>query len=220
MRRPQLLFFLLSTGFLLIVPGFGSGQGLPLHNAAKEIWVSVKGSDDQDGARETPLASVAMAVRKARELRRLRDPAIQGGISIKIAGGIYQLQEPLLIRPEDSGTEVSPTTIEGADGTRPVFSGGVTIKGWRKVPGKIAGLPVKANGNVWVADAPMVGGRLLEFRQLWVDGKKAIRARERNADSMNRILSWNHKEESCWIPKPATTSVAAVEGMEMFIHQW
>jgi hypothetical protein len=70
------------------------------------------------------------------------------------------------------------------------------------------------------ADAPLVGGRLQEFRQLWVNDRKATRARDRNADSMNRILSWDHKAQQCWIPKPKTNDISTVEGMEMLIHQW
>lgn len=40
---------------------------------AAEIWVSPKGSDKNMGTKEQPLATVAMALRKARELRRLKD---------------------------------------------------------------------------------------------------------------------------------------------------
>lgn len=184
------------------------------------IWVSLTGSDRNDGSKEKPFVSVRMAMRKARELRRLNDPSIKNGISIKITGGVYQFEEPLFVRPEDSGTETSPTTIEAAPGEQPVFSGGITINGWRKANGNIQGLPKEAKNHLWVADAPLVGGRLLEFRQLWVDGQKAMRARERDADSMNRILSWDHADESCWIPKPATGDLSRVDGLEMFIHQW
>jgi len=73
---------------------------------------------------------------------------------------------------------------------------------------------------VWVAEAPAEAGRLLDFRQLWVNDQKAIRARDRNADSMNRILSWNHQTEQCWIPKPAIAGWDKAAGLEMVIHQW
>ncbi|MBD0288525.1 MAG: hypothetical protein ICV79_24335, partial [Flavisolibacter sp.] len=185
-----------------------------------QIYVSPSGSDDNTGTKDKPMATVALALRKARELRRLNDASAKDGIRIIVQKGVYQFVEPLFIRPEDAGTETSPTIIEAAPNETPVFSGGVTIAGWRKASGTIAGLPKEAQGKVWVTDAPMVGGRILEFRQLWVNNKKAIRARERNADSMSRILSWNHKEESCWIPKPKSGDLSAVEGLEMVIHQW
>lgn len=77
-----------------------------------EIWVSPQGSDANPGTKESPLATVQMAVRKARELRRLKDASIKDGIRIIVMNGTYYLNEPLFVRPEDSGTADSPTTIE------------------------------------------------------------------------------------------------------------
>lgn len=192
---------------------------LPAQGWGAEIFVAPGGSDSNPGTREKPLATVAVAVRKAREMRRLNDPAIGDGIRIIVEGGTYRFTEPLFVRPEDSGTESSPTIIQAAEGARPVFSGGVPVTGWKRVSGKVPGLPAQATGRVWVADAPLIGGAVLPFRQLWVNEVKAIRARDRNGDSMNRILSWNHETETCWIPWSALNP-AAVEGLEMFIHQW
>jgi hypothetical protein len=187
---------------------------------ATEIWVSRSGSDQNIGSKEQPMATPSAALRKARELRRLNDASVKDGIHIILKGGTYQLFEPVFVRSEDSGTAASPTTIEAASNEVPVLSGGEQIKGWGKVKGSIVGLPKVAKGNVWVADAPMIGGDMLNFRQLWVNERKAIRAKSINADSMSRILSWNHKEQTCWIPKPKTIDLSGVEGMEMFIHQW
>ncbi len=164
-------------GFLLLVsllPFRGWGQ----------LWVSVNGSDENAGSKDKPLATVAMALRKAREIRRLNDPTGANGIRIIVKGGVYKLDEPIFIRPEDSGTPASPTTIEAASNETPVLSGGVNVTGWHKATGNIAGLPKATQGKVWVADAPMVGGRLLEFCQLWVNNIKAIRAKQTPGDSM------------------------------------
>jgi hypothetical protein len=210
-NKHRFFFFCLAGLFMLL-----SGQKI---NAA-DIYVSPVGSDSNPGTKQQPVATVAMALRKARELRRLNDLSVKEGIHIIVDKGIYQFEEPLFIRPEDSGTESSPTFIEAAAGEQPVFSGGVTITGWHKVSGTVAGLPKEAQGKVWMADAPIVGGQALDFRQLWINDAKAIRARDRDADSMNRILSWNHQTESCWIPKPKTPDISSAVGMEMFIHQW
>ncbi|MEO6520944.1 MAG: right-handed parallel beta-helix repeat-containing protein [Mucilaginibacter sp.] len=187
---------------------------------AAEIWVSPTGSDQNSGTKEQPMATPSAALRKVRELRRLNDASVKDGIHIIVKGGTYQLFEPVFVRPEDSGTATSPTTIEAAPNEVPVLSGGEQIKGWQKVKGSIPGLPQVAKGNVWVADALMAAGNMLNFRQLWVNERKAIRAKSINADGMSRILSWNHKEQTCWIPKPKTGDLTAVAGMEMFIHQW
>lgn len=187
---------------------------------AAEIWVSPNGSDKNSGTQQQPLLTVAMALRKARELRRLNDPFVKGGIHIRVEKGVYQLSEPLFIRPEDSGTAQSPTIIEGTAGGQSVISGGVNITGWHKLTSDIPGLPEDAKEKVWEADAPLIGDEAVLFRQLWVNNNKAIRARETDVPVMNRILSWDHQNQTCWIPKPKSADLSHVKGMEMFIHQW
>jgi hypothetical protein len=186
---------------------------------AAEIYVSPSGSDTNPGTKEKPMATVTMALRKAREMRRLNDAGVAGGIRIIVQQGTYELYEPIFVRPEDSGTPESPTTVEAAQGEKSVFSGGIKISGWKKADGRVAGLPVASQGRVWVAPAPGVGGRNIDFRQLWINEQKAVRARDRNGDSMNRILNWNHQTEKCWIPlSNALLNNAA--GLEIVIHQW
>ncbi len=110
---------------------------------------------------------------------------------------LINYRKQLLYRPEDGGANDSPTFIEAAAGEQPVLSGGVMINGWKKLLSQETGLPAAAKGNVWVADVPMMNGRSFEFRQLWVNGVKAVRAKSVNGDRMLRILNWNKKDESC-----------------------
>lgn len=179
--------------------------------------MAVHGNDANDGTKEKPLATPHAALRKVREMRRLKDPAVNEGLRIFVGGGRYQFSEPLFVRSEDGGG--SPTTIEAVPGEKPIFSGGTVISGWKKVTDNVTGLSSKARGNAWVANAPTVGDEVLNFRQLWVNDKKAVRARAQNGDSMARILSWDKKTESCWIPKPAQ-DLSNAAGLEMVIHQW
>ncbi|NII26024.1 L-rhamnose mutarotase [Pseudoflavitalea sp. X16] len=185
-----------------------------------QIWVAVDGSDRNPGTATQPKASLQAALRQARELRRLQDPAIGNGIRIILKGGVYRLQEPVFIRPEDAGSAASPLFIEGAPGEQPILSGGITVSGWKKATGNLPGLPAAAKGKVWVADAPQNGDAIIDFRQLYVNDKKAIRARDRDTDSMNRILSWDPINEQCWIPTPKTPALLTAAGTEMVIHQW
>lgn len=185
-----------------------------------QIWVSVNGSDNNPGTEAQPKASLQLALRQARELRRLNDPSITNGMHIILKGGTYLLQEPVFIRPEDAGTTASPLYIEAAAGEQPVLSGGILVKGWRKAGANIPGLPAAAKGKLWVTDAPIIGDALMDFRQLYVNEVKAIRARDRDGDSMNRILSWDYQTEQCWIPTPKTPSLVNAAGLEMLIHQW
>ncbi len=187
---------------------------------ATDIFVATNGSDLNDGSKEKPFASLAAALRQAREMRRLNEAGIANGIHIIVKGGVYNLYEPLLIRPEDAGTDISPTWIEAAPNETPVLSGGFLINKWKRSTAKITGLPVAAQGKIWVADVPLTAGRSSRFRQLWVNGTKAIRAKSMNGDLMDRILSWDKKEQTCWITSPKKFPVQNIDGVEMFIHQW
>jgi len=79
---------------------------------------------------------------------------------IVVADGTYPLTEPLELVAADAATE-----WVAAAGARPVFSGGRRVTGWRERDG------------LWVAPVPGVpsGGR--GFEQLWIDGRRATRAR-------------------------------------------
>ena len=132
--------------------------------SAADIWVSPRGNDANDGTKEQPKATLTAALRQARELRRLDAPSVKDGVTIHLAAGVHAVYEPVFIRPEDSGTAAAPTVIQGEDGAS--ISGGVTLTGWKR------------QGKLWVADVPTFNGRPLDFRQLWVNGVKAVRARD------------------------------------------
>lgn len=187
--------------------------------AAAEFWVSPSGNDTNSGVQSQPLASVSVALRQARELRRLSKVGTDEAVTIVLKGGVHQLTSPLLVRPEDSGTESSPTIIAAADGERPVLSGGVPVTGWRKLRERLPALPKESRGEVWVAEAPGVGGRILEFRQMWVNGHKAVRARTPNGETLDRLLVWDRKNEEAWIPAASLRSLREPKHAEIVFHQ-
>ncbi|MEQ8473502.1 MAG: right-handed parallel beta-helix repeat-containing protein [Marinoscillum sp.] len=201
----------LTLVFALIIAGIQS-------QAAVDIWVSPKGNDLNEGTEESPFASLHQALRKARELRRTNDPAVEGGITIYLAGGIYQLEESVRLRPEDSGTPESPTLIKGTGNDRPVLSGGVNVTGWKK-SSVTERFPKAAQGKLWEAPIPKVGGLPMRFRQLWVDDVKAVRASNLNDGELDRILSVDKKDQSFYIPNP-DYDFAEIGQLEFVIHQW
>ena len=181
---------------------------------AGEIWISPKGSDFNDGTRQSPKATLTSALRQAREWHRTEDNRIQGGITIYMEGGTYAFHEPVFIRPEDSGTKESPTIIRSVGDEKVVLSGGICINGWKK------------QGKVWVADVPVFNGRPLDFRQLWVNGKKAVRARDvEDFEKMNRICSVDEKNEILYVPVVSIRRLIDNKGnlkakyAEMVLHQ-
>lgn len=187
---------------------------------AAEIYVSPNGSDKNDGSKEKPFATLNMALRKARELRRLNEASIKEGIHIILRGGSYQVLETIVIKPEDSGTRQSSTFIEAAKNEKPVLSGGVQIGNWKKVTTVVNGLQKNIQQHVWVADVPVVNGNALNFRQLWVNDVKAVRAKSSNGETMLRILNWNKTEAACVIPTLSFPNLDKTNGLELFIHQW
>jgi len=78
-------------------------MAIPSKAQTYEIWVSPDGSDLNPGTIEKPMATLALSLRKARELRRLNDPGIKEGIHIILKEGIYSLYEPVYVRTEDWG---------------------------------------------------------------------------------------------------------------------
>ena len=153
---------------------------------AADIYVAPNGDDTADGSKATPLKSLRIALRQAREMRRLADSPLAEPVNIHLLSGTYSLHEPLYVRPEDSGTPLSPTVIIGHDAS---LSGGVSVTGWRK------------EGKCYVADTPVFNGNLIDFRQLYVNGVKAVRARDVAVfDDMAHILSLDKKKQVFYLP--------------------
>ncbi|WP_129717678.1 right-handed parallel beta-helix repeat-containing protein [Pedobacter sp. SYP-B3415] len=192
------------------------GQGA----VAADIHVAPGGSDRNPGTPGEPLETLHAAVRAAREMRRLNDPAMKGGINILVHAGIYRLPEPLILRHEDSGTAESPTRISNFGSGEVILSGGMPVAGWKLLRERVPGLPAAAAGKVWWAPIPGINGRPVVFRQLWVNGKKARRAQLQRGGHMDRIISWNKTAETCTIAAPAGLDIGQLKGMEMMIHQW
>lgn len=184
---------------------------------AGDIWVSPRGNDNNIGTREAPLRTVAQALKEAREWRRLHKAEAKDGIYIHLADGVYTQTEPLFVRPEDSGTAASPTVVLSEGDA--VISGGVNVGGWQLLPSSDTRLPRSARGKVWVADAPRTGNRHLEFRQMWVNGRKAQRASQFEDGVMERMLGFDPKEETITIPTPSVQGLDEASQLEMIVHQ-
>ena len=151
----------------------------------------------------TPDSSLQDAVRKAREMRRLGKA---NDVTLHLSAGTYYLYDPLRLRPEDSGLR-----IEGDDA---VITGGMPITGWKR------------QGKWLVASVPDFNGRPVDFRQLYINGEKAVRARDvSDFEQMHRIMTYDKKNHVLWIPKAAATPLlrGGVKGggeyAELVLHE-
>jgi len=102
-----------------------------------------------------PIASLAAARDAVRALRAAGD---RSPATVLVHGGVYRLGETFVLTPQDSDV-----TYAAYPGERPIVSGGRVITGWKK-----------GGGNIW--SAPALG----DFKQLFVNGRRAQRARTPN----------------------------------------
>mgnify|MGYP003341996828 CR=1 FL=1 len=140
---------------------------LAVATLAADVHLSPHGDDAADGSAERPVATLRRALDRVREVRA-SDPDRRTPIEILVAEGRYELAEPVVVGPDDSGTAVSPTVVRAAAGTRPIFSGGRLIRGWR-VASAADGQPR------WTVELPEVRAGGWNFSQLFVNDQRRFR---------------------------------------------
>jgi len=146
--------------------------------ADRAFYVSTAGSDTWTGRLPAPNARRSdgpfATIARAREAIR-QAKASPGGlaepVTVQIRGGTYTLAETITLTPEDSGTKQCPISYIAYPGETPVLCGGRKVTGWRPYRGKIqcAALP-EVKAGTW------------NFRSLYVNGERQIRARYPNVD--------------------------------------
>jgi hypothetical protein len=150
-------------------------MAMAAHGGAATLYLAPDGDDSWSGRLERPkrdrsdgplasLAGARDAIRRLKSAAPLAEP-----IRVIIAAGTYVITEPVVFTPEDSGSASAPITYEAAPGAKPVFTGGRVIAGWQR-----------ADDGVWTAHIPEVASGQWYFEQLWVNGRRATRARSPN----------------------------------------
>ena len=188
---------------------------------AGEIYVSLQGNDKNSGTKEAPFYTLNQAIKQAREWRRLNRPEVAGGIYIRLEEGVYAQRNSLFLRPEDSGTPDSPTVICAVDGAHPVISGGVAVTGWKRGCNHPA-IPEKLKQKIWSAEAPLIGNRRVETRQMWVNGHKVQRAAQFPGGGLERMIDFNPEEQTITIPVSQSVNPKRLQNagqLEMIVHQ-
>ena len=188
---------------------------------AGEIYVSLQGNDKNPGTKEAPFNTLNRAIKQAREWRRLNRPEVSGGIYIRLEEGVYAQRNSLFLRPEDSGTSDSPTVICAVDGAHPVISGGVAVTGWKRGCNHPA-IPEKLKQKIWSAEAPLIGNRRVETRQMWVNGHKVQRAAQFPDGGLEQMIDFNPEEQTITIPVSQNVNPKRLQNagqLEMIVHQ-
>ncbi len=143
-------------------------------SAQPDFFVASGGNDANPGTAEKPFATVARA--KA-ALRQRIAAGLKADLTVVIRAGTYELAEPLVFGPADSGTDKCAITYAASPGETVVLSGGRKIGPWKQ-----------AEGNIWTTSVPDVRQRKWCFRNLFVNGRRAVRARTPNVTKTTDCL--------------------------------
>lgn len=146
------------------------------------LFVSPKGDDNASGNIELPLQSLEGARDKIRELKK--EASYTDTIFVIIKPGHYQLTSTFTLYPEDSGSEAAPIVYVAQDPKNTIFSGGVPITGFHE-----------NEEGLWVTHVQEVTYWNWTFDQLYVNGKRATRAKSPN----NGYFYIKDVKEEVWI---------------------
>ncbi|MGA2865713.1 MAG: right-handed parallel beta-helix repeat-containing protein [Verrucomicrobiota bacterium] len=156
-------------------PGDSISGAAPPKPAPGVFFVATNGNDQWSGslaapngnATDGPYATLPRALKAARDFKQPPGATLKPPPTVFVRGGPYFLGEPLILKPEDSGL-----ALTAYPGETPVLSGGRPVTNWREttLDGK----------KLWAADLPAARGGKWSFRELWVNGQRAVRARHPN----------------------------------------
>jgi hypothetical protein len=152
--------------------------------AATTLYVAPSGNDTAGGTREAPFATLERARDEIRHMKKAGGLP-QGGVTVEISGGVYELAKPLELTAEDSGTAEAPIVYRARKGETARVLGGKVVTGFKPVtdpavlevfevlePGarsKVLQADLKAQG-ITDYGSPVGGGMELFFqaKPMWI----------------------------------------------------
>ncbi len=135
-------------------------------------FVSPTGSDANPGTESQPFQTIT----KARDVVRTINKNMTGDILVTLRGGTYPLTKTISFGTEDGGSNGYYVRYINANGETPLITGGQPVYGWT--------IHDQAK-NIWKAT-----GISSRFRQLYINGKKGIRARSPNLEADGSHNFW------------------------------
>jgi hypothetical protein len=162
-----------------------------------KIFVAPDGQDTNLGTSESPLKTIEKAQESARAQRSGQN------VTVFLRGGTYVLDKPLEFTSQDGGKDKF-SVIYRAFAQEPVtLSGGQAITGWERLKNGRYKASVK-NSN---------------FRQLYVNGKRAIRARTPNDNQYFKLKSWDTKNQLINVESADFRKIPDTKNVEMVIQR-
>jgi hypothetical protein len=133
------------------------------------FYVALTGSDAHLGTERSPFLTLHRAQQAVQDFRR-SNPDI--GVTVLVRKGTYYLGKTLVFTPEDSGTGQAPVLYQAFPGEE------VTLSGGRKLV-----CPWQHRGPDMICDLGTANSGPFSFTQLFINGKRQIRARFPDYDS-------------------------------------
>ena len=208
-RLISLIFCLLSAGMI------------ELSGNSRLIYVAPNGNDNNEGTKESPLATPNEACERIHRWRAAGE-ATGDTIRVRIARGDYFLTEPLVFNADNSGLENSPVIFEGYGGAKPILYGGIRLNPFQTV-----------NDTLWRVYIPEVKLYGFDFEQLYVNGERRFRAQTPDRGSFYNVAAaeqtvldttgyrtpaWATIRVASQQPLPKLTN--AGEALAWFYHKW
>ena len=166
-----------------------------------ELYVSPQGSDDAKGTKRAPFQTIE----RARDALRETDKGKPGETVVYLRGGTYSVNQTIKFDARDSGTENHPVIYRAYAGEQPVISGGKVLGNWEKAGPTLYKAPT--------------GG--MEFRQLYVEGRKVQRARYPNEGEFLPIVRWDMDNRTIILPPGTLQDWQSFGDVEMYLQmQW
>jgi len=136
-------------------------------NAQTNLYVSAGGNDHNPGTKSKPFASISGAIKAAR--------SIQDAVFVRLYGGVYRLNKPVVLGSADSRKDNEPLTLTTVDRKEVIISGAAVLN-------RLNWMPYK-NG-IWQAKI----SDDFVFDELFVNGKLQHMARYPNYNASVQIL--------------------------------
>lgn len=166
--------------------------------ALRTLYVAPNGNDSGPGTKQQPFRTI----RRAKDAVREINEAMTSDIVVYIREGQYELSEPLTFTSKDSAKDGLRITYKAYQDEKPLVSGGRKIENWQKY---VRGLSTAETGA-------------LSFRQFYVDGKKAVRARMPKTGNWFRLRTWDEQKQTIKIDRADLQDISNLKKAEMVVQ--
>ena len=164
---------MLSMRFVILSIGIALAISRSAMSEPARFYVAPDGKDEWTGQLKQPDSAktdgpFATIHRAQQAVRNLSEEQKRKPITVFISGTHY-LEKPVVFTPEDSGTTECPVIYTAYGGETPILSGGRRLVNWKQGTDKI-----------WTSSLPQEMIGKINPRQLFFNGRRAVRARSPN----------------------------------------